>query len=152
MTNILWHTKNPKNYIFCQSDQKIGIIVIHSVWTAIVVLAAVIFVFYNLREKGSVSLIKIVRCGMFLKFLPHTGWKSLSQDTPEMLFAKQTALLSLSDATQCFPKTVQWLWNTGVCFVFVLSLRVFYPQNEFIACSAETSVIGQMNVSIFWVL
>ena len=40
ITKILWHTKK---YIFCQSDKKIGIILIHSHWTAVVVLATATF-------------------------------------------------------------------------------------------------------------
>ena len=55
MTRILQHTKK---YIFCQSDKKIGIILINSHLMAIVVLAVVIFLFDNLREKGSVPLTK----------------------------------------------------------------------------------------------
>ena len=35
--------RHAKKYIFCQSDKKIGIILIHSHWTAIVVLAVIVF-------------------------------------------------------------------------------------------------------------
>lgn len=56
MTKILWHTK--KKY-FCQSERKKkGIVLNHSHWTAIVVLAVVRFLFDNFREKRSVALTK----------------------------------------------------------------------------------------------
>ena len=45
---ILWHTKI---YVFCQSDQKIGLFFTHSHWLAIVL--AVVFFFLNLfLERG----------------------------------------------------------------------------------------------------
>ena len=54
-TKILWHTKK---YTFCQYDKKPGIFKIHSHQTATVVLAVVIFLFENLREKKSELLTK----------------------------------------------------------------------------------------------
>ena len=42
--------------MFCRSDRKIDIILIHSHQMAIVVLAVVIFLFDHLREKRSVAL------------------------------------------------------------------------------------------------
>ena len=56
VSKILRHTK--KIY-FCWSDQKIGIILIHSHQVAIAVLAVVTFLFDSLREKRSVPLTKV---------------------------------------------------------------------------------------------
>ena len=66
----LWHTNQLLEYVthqqytFYHSDQRIGKILIHSHWTAIVVLAVVIFLFHNPREKKSVSLRKqsVIAC------------------------------------------------------------------------------------------
>ena len=57
MTEVLRHTKT---WIISAADltPKIGVILTHSHWTAIVVLAIVIFSFANLREKRSVPLTK----------------------------------------------------------------------------------------------
>ena len=57
ITKILWHTKK-YIYIFCQSDKKVRVILIHSHQTAIVVLMTVPFLFDNLRKKRSESLTK----------------------------------------------------------------------------------------------
>ena len=48
----------PVYYIFCQSDKIISIILTHLHLMAVVVLAVVIFLFENLREKRSVALTK----------------------------------------------------------------------------------------------
>ena len=48
ITKILRHTKK---YVFCQSDKKIGIILIHSHWMVIVVLAVVFFIFDSAKGK-----------------------------------------------------------------------------------------------------
>ena len=57
ITKILWHTK--KHIIFFANlTKKIDSILVHSHWMAIVVLAVVIFLFDNLREKRSVPLTK----------------------------------------------------------------------------------------------
>ena len=53
ITKILRHTKK---VFFCQSENKIGIILIHSHQMAIVLEVVVIFLFDNLREKRSVLL------------------------------------------------------------------------------------------------
>lgn len=45
ITKIMWHTKKYVTF-FCRFDKKkIGTVLIHSHWTAIVVLAIVIFLF-----------------------------------------------------------------------------------------------------------
>ena len=51
-TKVLQHTKKD----FCQSDDKIGIILIHSHQVAIVELAVTVFLFDSLREKKPVPL------------------------------------------------------------------------------------------------
>ena len=61
ITKILRRTKNG---IFCRSDKKKkSKILIHPHWTAIVVLAVVIFSFDDLREKRSVPPTKQAPCG-----------------------------------------------------------------------------------------
>ena len=54
ITKILQHTK--KHILFFANLTKIGIILVHSHRTAFVMLAVVIFLFDNLREKRSVPL------------------------------------------------------------------------------------------------
>ena len=55
ITKILQYIKN---ILFVDLTKKIGVILIHSHWTAIVVLDVVILVFDNLREKRSMPLTK----------------------------------------------------------------------------------------------
>lgn len=56
MTKILWHTQ--KYVFFANLKGKKGVVLNHSHWTAIVVLAVVRFLFDNFREKRSVALTK----------------------------------------------------------------------------------------------
>ena len=51
INQLLKFCGTPENIFFCQTDKKV-IILIHSHWTATVVLAVVIFLFANQRERG----------------------------------------------------------------------------------------------------
>ena len=79
-TKLLWHTI--KLCIFCQSDKKIGIILMYSHQMAIVVLAVVIFLFDNLRGKRSVSLssreLQVLNILGAHHALWHSGWNPWS--------------------------------------------------------------------------
>ena len=55
ITKILQHTKK---YVFANPTKIIGIILIHSHHMAIIVLAVIIFLLDNLREKRSVPITK----------------------------------------------------------------------------------------------
>ena len=57
LTNYYTSEAYPKIF-FADLTKKVGIILIHSCQTAIVVLAVVIFLFGSLREKRSVPLTK----------------------------------------------------------------------------------------------
>ena len=62
-----------KNVYFCWSDPKIGINLIHAPQTAIVVLAVVVFIMDNLREKSSVPLTKQSGIHVFKLLTAHQG-------------------------------------------------------------------------------
>ena len=78
---LLKFCKTPKNICFADPTKKMGIILIHSHETAIVVLAVVIFLFDNLGKRGQVlHVIKTLAAhqGSTAASVPqHTDWKPL---------------------------------------------------------------------------
>ena len=68
MNSLLKFCSTPKIYIFLLIWPKLGINLIHSQWTAIVL--AVIFLFDNLREKRFMSLIKLSGTACFKNSCP----------------------------------------------------------------------------------